>query len=78
VEAGTVAEDQVAGWYVCDHSAPGTLIDATQAFYLHGPAFRSPMRGDVAAFGSAEARDRAHAGGSEPLDWKGARAAVKN
>ena len=76
VEAGTVAEDQVAGWHVCDHSSPGSLIDATQAFYLHGPAFRSPMRGDVAAFRSIEERDRAFKEGSEPLDWKGARAVV--
>jgi copper chaperone NosL len=79
VEAGTVAESQVAGRYVCDHSEPGTLIDATTAYYLHGPAFRSPMRGDVAAFKSQEARDRARVEGqSEPLDWQGAREAVKN
>jgi copper chaperone NosL len=77
VEKGTVAEDQVAGWYVCDHAKPGTLVDATQAFYLHGTAFRSPMRGDVAAFGDEAARDRARTQGSEPLDWNGARAVVK-
>ena len=78
VEAGTVAEDQVAGWHVCDHAAPGTLIDATTAFYLHGPAFRSPMRGDVAAFATGAARDKAQADDtSEPLDWSGVHASLK-
>lgn len=74
VEAGTIAEGQVVGWYVCDHSAPGTLIDATSALYLHGPAFRSPMRGDVAAFASEETRTRASVDGmSESLDWQAVR-----
>ncbi len=77
VNEGTVAVDQVAGWYVCDHSRPGYLIDATSAFYLHGPAFRSPMRGDVAAFATAEAREQATTEGGTPLDWAGAREAVK-
>jgi copper chaperone NosL len=79
VEAGTIAEGQVAGWYVCDHSAPGTLLDATQAFYLHGPSFRSPMRGDVAAFSSDDKRDRAHVKGSdEAMDWKHVRTMLKD
>jgi len=75
VHSGSVAEDQVAAWYVCDHSAPGTLIDATTAFYLHGPAFRSPMRGDMAAFSTATARDeRKSEGATEELDWPAVRA----
>lgn len=74
VQAGTVAETQVATWHVCDHSKPGTLIDATTAFYLHGTAFRSPMRGDVAAFATATVRDqRKGEGAAEALDWEGAR-----
>lgn len=71
VAQGTVAEDQVARWYVCDHAHPGTLIDATAAHYKHGAAFRSPMRGDVAAFATEAERDQAPAG--EPLDWERAR-----
>lgn len=79
VESGTIAEGQVAQWYVCDHSAPGTLIDATQALYLHGPSFRSPMRGDVAAFRSDENRDRAQVKGSdEAMDWKRVRKLLKD
>jgi len=79
VEAGTIAEGQVAGWYVCDHSTPGTLIDATEALYLHGPSFRSPMRGDVAAFRSEEQRNRAQVKGSaEEMDWKRVRTLLKD
>lgn len=68
---GTVAEEQVAGWYVCDHAHPGTLIDATTAHYKHGQAFRSPMRGDVAGFATAKERDMAAEG--IPLNWQDAR-----
>ncbi|MBX2977702.1 MAG: nitrous oxide reductase accessory protein NosL [Flavobacteriales bacterium] len=71
---GTIAEDQVTAWYVCDHAEPGKLIDATTAFYLHGPAFRSPMRGDVAAFSSEEKQQRAMVQDkTEVLDWAGVR-----
>ena len=78
VDAGTVAEGEVAGWYVCDHATPATLIDATTAFYLHGPAFRSPMRGDIAAFSTTEQRQKAQAdASSEPLDWSGVRSTLK-
>lgn len=74
VAKGTVAESQVASWYVCDHAKPGKLIDATTALYLHGPAFRSPMRGDVAAFANEDTRQRATVEGkSDPMEWKAAR-----
>ncbi|HPF90334.1 MAG TPA: nitrous oxide reductase accessory protein NosL [Flavobacteriales bacterium] len=74
VEAGNVAEEQVAAWRVCDHSAPGVLIDATTAFYLHGPAFRSPMRGDVAAFLTEDQCRKAQVGSEDgPLDWTAVR-----
>ena len=74
VASGSVPEEQVAGWYVCDHAHPGELLNATTAFYVHGPAFRSPMRGDVAAFATAADRDRAQAlEGGEPLNWEQAK-----
>jgi copper chaperone NosL len=70
VAKGTVAESQVKGWYVCDHAKPGTLIDATMALYLQGPAFRSPMRGDVAAFADEADRTKAAVQGeARPMDW---------
>ena len=57
VDKGTVAEGQVAKWYVCDHAHPGVLIDATAARYAKGPEYRSPMRGDIAAFPTEADRD---------------------
>ncbi|MBL7965160.1 MAG: nitrous oxide reductase accessory protein NosL [Flavobacteriales bacterium] len=78
VQKGTVAEGQVAAWYVCDHAHPGVLVDATNAFYLHGPAFRSPMRGDVAAFAAAADREKAAAeGNADAMDWERARNFLK-
>ncbi len=74
VVGGTVTEDQVASWYVCDHAHPGVLLDAASCLYLHGPAFRSPMRGDVAAFATEADRDAAmRRDGGEKLDWAGVR-----
>jgi len=73
VDKGTVSEEQVASWYVCDHTHPGTLIDATQALYIHSDAFRSPMRGDVAAFPAKSDAEQA-APGNDLMDWQAARA----
>lgn len=75
VAEGTIAEDQVASWWVCDHAHPGMWVDATQAHYLASPQLRSPMNGNVAAF--AVEADRASTAASHPgdlLDWSGARA----
>jgi copper chaperone NosL len=79
VDAGTIAENQVAAWYVCDHTDPGSLLDATRALYLHGPSFRSPMRGDVAAFSNLEMRDRARVKDiDQALDWQEVRELMKH
>ncbi|MBK8613861.1 MAG: nitrous oxide reductase accessory protein NosL [Flavobacteriales bacterium] len=70
VAKGAVSKDQIEAWYVSDHAHPGTLMDANTAFFVHGPAFRSPMRGDVAAFATAAERDRANTSGGEVMDWE--------
>lgn len=78
VANGTIAEDQVDAWYVCDHAHPGVLIDATTAVYAKGPGFRSPMRGDAAAFATADDRTIAVKDkGGEELDWAQLREALK-
>ncbi|MBK9273690.1 MAG: nitrous oxide reductase accessory protein NosL [Flavobacteriales bacterium] len=70
VSGGAIAASQVKSWYVSDIVRPGRLIDATTAHYAHGDAFRSPMRGDVAAFATAAERDSAIAvSGGEAWDW---------
>lgn len=70
VANGSIAEAQVAHWWVSDDAHPGTLIDATAAFYLHSPSLHSPMNGNTAAFATVNARDSAalHDPG-EALDW---------
>ncbi|MBK9764940.1 MAG: nitrous oxide reductase accessory protein NosL [Flavobacteriales bacterium] len=78
VGSGTIAESQVANWYVCDHARPGVLIDATTARYVNGPGFRSPMRGDAAAFATEAERTIAlQEKGGEELDWKQLREVLK-
>lgn len=72
VDKGTVAQDQVEGWWVCDHAQPGVLIDATTAAYVLGPSFRSPMRGDAAAFIEAPAEAQ-----GERMDWETLRAYLR-
>ncbi len=79
VADGAIAETEVAGWWVCDHAHPGTLIDATGAFYLASPELRSPMNGNVAAFASEQ--DREHTAATFPgeeLDWSGTRARLES
>ncbi|HRH69595.1 MAG TPA: nitrous oxide reductase accessory protein NosL [Flavobacteriales bacterium] len=74
VAEGRIAEDQVRGWWVCDHAQPGMLIDATTAHYLAAPSLKSPMNGNVAAFVSVAERTAATAAHpGEELDWKGMR-----
>jgi len=41
-------------YYVSDYLAPGTLIHATEAVFLHGDSIQSPMGGNLAAFNSRE------------------------
>ncbi|MBP8824581.1 MAG: nitrous oxide reductase accessory protein NosL [Flavobacteriales bacterium] len=67
---GHLVAAEVAGWYVSDFAHPGTLIDATKAFYLHAPTLKSPMRGNVAAFATDADRKEAkkHFPGEE-VDW---------
>ncbi len=67
---GRLVEQEVKGWYVSDFANPGTLIDATKAYYLQAPTLKSPMRGNVAAFATEAERSEAqkHFPG-ELLDW---------
>ena len=58
------------GVYVADFAAPGTLVPAATAFFLHSDGLSSPMGGGLAAFATAAARDEALARlGGEGLAW---------
>lgn len=70
----TVPEGEVKTWYVADFTHPGTLIDASTAFYLHSPALRSPMRGNMAAFSTEADRTAAEAEfPGDEMDWAAAK-----
>ncbi len=62
------SKDQV---FVSDYLKPGTLIDATSAFYLHGENIQSPMGGNLASFSDlASAKAAQDVLGGEILKWK--------
>lgn len=52
---------------VNDFQGKGELIDCKSAFFVKSENFKSPMRGDVAAFNSSDA---AKANGAEVLSWE--------
>jgi copper chaperone NosL len=69
---GQLVKEEVAHWYVTDFAHPGTLIDATKAFYLHAPTLKSPMRGNVAAFATEADRQAAkQLFPGDDLNWQG-------
>lgn len=50
-----ISEEELAEVLVTDYNQPETLIDATTAFYLKSPDFKTPMASGVAAFADYEA-----------------------
>ncbi len=65
------AGEGVTRW-VAPFDAPGTLVPAGEAFFLHTPALRSPMGLNLTAFSAATTPESARARwGGEVLDWDG-------
>jgi|DewCreStandDraft_4_1066084.scaffolds.fasta_scaffold176615_2 copper chaperone NosL len=54
LNSGYLEDREISHRLVTDYAQPGTLIDATQAFYLKSEEIRSPMAGHLAAFRSEE------------------------
>ncbi len=48
-----ISDDALSAQLVIAYNKPGTLIDADAACFLQSPAIKSPMAGQVAAFGDA-------------------------
>lgn len=60
----------VKAFYVCDYLAKGVLIPAENASFVFSRSFKSPMRGDIAAFKTAaEAETYATKNGTKVLVW---------
>jgi copper chaperone NosL len=57
-------------YFVSNYSAPGTLINARTAIFLHGDSIQSPMGGNLAAFSSIEsAKLVQHELGGRIMKW---------
>jgi copper chaperone NosL len=57
-------------YYVTDYAHPGTLCNATTAFFLHSKKLKSPMGGNLAAYASKKDADIAlQKLGGELLNW---------
>jgi len=70
VKAGSVAEEDVAEYYLPDYRNPNKLLPSAGLFFLKSEALKSPMRGDVAAFATKEERAEVQEiHGGEELMW---------
>lgn len=70
VKAGSVAEEDVANYYLPDYSNENELLPAEGLFLLKSESLKSPMRGDVAAFASkADLEKVREVHGGENLAW---------
>lgn len=72
LKSGFLGKDEIAMTLVVAHNtANGSLIDATTAYFVQSTTFRSPMRGDIAAFASQmEAKTAASQVGGELMTWE--------
>jgi copper chaperone NosL len=55
--SGSVAEEEFSYRLVVDFAQPGTLIEASDAFYLKSPELKTPMASQIAAFEKKENMD---------------------
>lgn len=61
----------VRTFYVCHYLSEGELIDAASCKYVFSREFRSPMRGDIAAFANtSDAASYAEKYGAAVLSWE--------
>lgn len=51
VKAKTVAKEDIAGIYFVDFNVPHGLLNVKRAYFLQSPNLKSPMNGNIAAFG---------------------------
>lgn len=73
---GVVAEAEIASLWVVPFDAPGSLVPAEGAVYVHAGDLRSPMGLNLTAFTTGAAAQPFVEGGDNTLDWSGVRARV--
>ncbi|MBK7027770.1 MAG: nitrous oxide reductase accessory protein NosL [Bacteroidales bacterium] len=58
-------------YFMSDYNKPGSLVDATTAFYLQGDSIQSPMGGNLASFKDLTSAKVAQTSlGGQILSWK--------
>jgi copper chaperone NosL len=63
---------EVASFWVADYTGENQLLNVDQAFFVRSEEFRSPMRGDIAAFRSLnEAEKFATEFKTTVINWSG-------
>lgn len=63
-------KSDAAGYWVIDASGTGNLVNAETAYYLVSDKLPSPMGANISAFGTEQARDKAHAEfGGQAYTW---------
>ncbi len=72
LKGGTVFESDVAQIVSVDFNHTGAFVDVQKAFFLQNDAIKSPMRGDIASFSTAQDRDalKAQIGGGTEMNWE--------
>ncbi len=72
LKGGTVFESEIAQIVSVDFKNTGAFVDLHKAFFLQNDAIKSPMRGDVATFSTAQDLDavRAQIGGGTEMNWE--------
>jgi copper chaperone NosL len=72
LNAGTVAEKDIAQIVIVDFKNTGAFVDVQKSFFLQNDAIKSPMRGDVASFSTPQDRDavKAEIGGGAEMNWE--------
>jgi copper chaperone NosL len=70
-ELKTSSGEKISGIYVADFSGNHSLVKAEECQFLQSEKFRSPMRGDIAAFSHPDSLNTIRqAMQGSPLSWK--------
>lgn len=58
LQSNKIPVNNIAGIYFTNFSSPHNLINAEQALFLQSPALKSPMGGNIAAFGNEDSLEK--------------------
>lgn len=78
-QLGEMEQTEMAYLLVSDYTAPGKLIDASEAVFLVSPGIPSPMGANLSAFSThTDASETLEAKGGSLYDWEGIQVHLKS